>query len=281
MSSATPADRSSAEPPRLLAFDLDGTVLEDGGMLVPRRTRAAITRLKAQEVKVAVITGRDNVPPDVMDALAPDAIALHTGSLILRGGEVVHQVSLTAAETAAVRDLRPPGGHVLALTRERVHADLSPLMDVGTWRERWALAHRPFVPFEPLPAEGVMGLWCFHDNIGAWKAGVHAALPHLVIVGAQPPYADNMNVSPAGVDKGAALRHVAAALDVPLTQTWAFGDSDNDLPMFAVAGRAVQVGTLPLLVGHTDAQMESHMALGAWLDERLTFSAPNGRLPRS
>ncbi|THF87813.1 HAD family phosphatase [Deinococcus sp. KSM4-11] len=261
MSSATPA-----EAPRLLAFDLDGTVVEDGGLLVPARTRAAVARLRARGVKVAVITGRDDVPPNVMDALIPDAVALHTGSLILRGQEVVYQVSLTEAEIAAVRALRPPGGHLLALTRERVHAELSPLPDEAVWRERWALAHRPFVPFEPLPADGVMGLWCFHDDIGTWKANVQAACPHLVIVGAQPPYADNMNVSPTGVDKGAALARIAAALDVPLRHTWAFGDSDNDLPMFARAGHAVQVGTLPLLVGHAGTQVASPAALGAWME---------------
>ncbi|GHF45597.1 HMP-PP phosphatase [Deinococcus metalli] len=264
MSSAT-----SAEPPRLLAFDLDGTVVEDGGMRVPARTRGALARLRAQGVAVAVITGRDDVPPDVMDALAPDAVALHTGSLILRGEEVVHQVSLTAGEIAAVQARRPPGGHLLALTRGCVYADLSPLPDVDAWRTRWALAHRPFMPFDPLPAGGVMGLWCFHDDIGTWRAGVEATCPHLPIVGAQPPYMDNMNVSPAGVHKGMALERVAAALDVPLERAWAFGDSDNDLPMFAVAGRAVQVGTLPLLAGHAHHRVEDVSALGAWLDAHV------------
>lgn len=259
--------RADGHAPRLLAFDLDGTLVEDGGLSVPAATRAALARLRAQGVRVAVVTGRDDVPPDVLDALQPDAVALHTGSLILRGPEVIHEVSLTAAEISAVRAARPPGGHLLALTRDRVHADLAPLADEAAWRERWALAHRPFVPLDPLPGRGVMGLWCFHDHIGAWKAGVQSACPHLVIVGAQPPYADNMNVSPAGVDKGAALRRVAAALDVPLTSTWAFGDSDNDLPMFAVAGHAVQVGALPLLQGRAPAQVAGHMALGAFLED--------------
>jgi HMP-PP phosphatase len=263
MSSATPAERPL---PRLLAFDLDGTVVEDGGMQVPEPTRRALRRLRAAGVLVAVVTGRDDVPPDVLDALAPDAVALHTGSLILRGAAVVHQVSLTAAEIAAVRALRPPSGHLLALTRGQVHAELAPLANAAAWRERWALAHRPFVAFDPLPETGVMGLWCFHDNIGAWKAGVQAACPHLVIVGAQPPYLDNMNVSPAGVDKGVALRRIASVLGVPLEDTWAFGDSDNDLPMFAVAGRAVQVGTLPLLQGRAQAQVAGFGALGEWLD---------------
>ncbi|WP_309570186.1 HAD family hydrolase [Deinococcus sp.] len=267
MSSTTPAEPRRPTP-RLLAFDLDGTVLEDGGMIVSAQTRAAITRLRAGGMMIAVITGRDDVPPDVLDALKPDACAVHNGAVILQGGEVIHQVALSDADISAVVRLRPPGGHILALTRDRVHADLSPMPNVHAWRERWALAHRPFVPLYPLPGGQVMGLWCFHEDIGTWRADVQVKLPHLPVTGAQPPYADNMNVSPAGVDKGVALRCIAAALGVRLEHTWAFGDSDNDLPMFGVAGYAVQVGTLPLLQSHVHERVAHHTLLGAWLTER-------------
>jgi Cof subfamily protein (haloacid dehalogenase superfamily) len=41
------------------------------------------------------------------------------------------------------------------------------------------------------------------------------------------------------VSKGSALRHVAALLDVAREEIIAFGDSHNDLTMFAYAGLAV------------------------------------------
>lgn len=47
--------------------------------------------------------------------------------------------------------------------------------------------------------------------------------------------------NPAGVDKGAGLRALAELLDVPLEQTIACGDSENDMAMLEAAGVGVVV----------------------------------------
>lgn len=46
-----------------------------------------------------------------------------------------------------------------------------------------------------------------------------------------------VDITPAGVDKGAGVRALAARLGIPMDQVLAIGDSRNDLPLFAVAGR--------------------------------------------
>ena len=43
--------------PQLLAFDLDGTLIQDGGTSVPEVTAAALHRLKSLGVRVALVTG--------------------------------------------------------------------------------------------------------------------------------------------------------------------------------------------------------------------------------
>jgi hydroxymethylpyrimidine pyrophosphatase-like HAD family hydrolase len=47
------------------------------------------------------------------------------------------------------------------------------------------------------------------------------------------------------VDKGAALRFVAARLGVAMEDTFAIGDSWNDAPLLAAAGFAVAMGSAP------------------------------------
>ena len=59
----------------LLAFDLDGTLIPEGGLMVPQSTRRALARLNALGVKIAIITGRDVPPDDVLDAAQPTAVA--------------------------------------------------------------------------------------------------------------------------------------------------------------------------------------------------------------
>lgn len=46
-----------------------------------------------------------------------------------------------------------------------------------------------------------------------------------------------VDITPAGVDKGAGVRALAARLGIPMGEVLAIGDSLNDLPLFAVAGR--------------------------------------------
>ena len=56
------------------------------------------------------------------------------------------------------------------------------------------------------------------------------------------PYSQVLDVNPEGGNKGAALARLAAALGVSLNQTAVAGDSENDLSMFAVAGRTYAMG---------------------------------------
>ncbi|HXW75813.1 MAG TPA: HAD hydrolase family protein, partial [Candidatus Eremiobacteraceae bacterium] len=52
-----------------------------------------------------------------------------------------------------------------------------------------------------------------------------------------------LEVTDPHADKGTALRWVAAQSRIDLRDTAAIGDSDNDVPMFASAGRSFAVST--------------------------------------
>ncbi|WP_291431202.1 HAD family hydrolase, partial [Deinococcus sp.] len=257
-------------PPALLAFDLDGTLLADGGMELPGATALALARYRAHGVKLAVITGRDDLPPAVQ-ALNPDAYALHNGARVVCGEEVVQEAYLPPAVLDLAQRTAPPGGLVLALTVPGVYADPTHFADaaaLAAFRERWALAHRPFGPLARLGHTPLLGLWCFHPDVLVWKARVLAECPGLHVTGAQPPYADNMSLSAPSADKGAALLAVCRGLGIDPSQSWAFGDSDNDVAMFRVAGRAVQVGRLEVVSGLTHERVGHHLELGGWLASR-------------
>ena len=52
----------------------------------------------------------------------------------------------------------------------------------------------------------------------------------------------NLEVMPQGVDKGTGLAELAAFYGIPLENVMVFGDYDNDLPMFRRAGYPVAMG---------------------------------------
>ena len=53
---------------------------------------------------------------------------------------------------------------------------------------------------------------------------------------------NNIEIMPAGVDKGRGVRDMAAALGLSMDQVMALGDQDNDIPMFKAAGFGVAMG---------------------------------------
>jgi len=253
-----------SRPPLLLAFDLDGTLIPDGGLLVPAGTRHALARLRdlpGQKVLTAIITGRDTPPADVLDAARPDAVATNNGGRIEIGGELHTRAVFSQEDLQAVLAHGLDDARVIAFAEEQVYVDLPEGTPVPEW-----LSRRPHAPLAAAPTDRVQKVGFYHPGIRGWRDALADTHPHLVMTGAQEPYTDFLTVTPAGADKGAALLAIAQSLGVDRAHTFAFGDSDNDLAMLQVAGHAVQLGHLPLLRPHADDTVDGPDALGAYLN---------------
>lgn len=250
-----------ARLPLLLAFDLDGTLIRDGGTEMPPETAQALARLRGLGVKLAIITGRDTPPRAVREAMQPDALGTNNGGRIEVGGELVAQAEFSLAEVQAVLAHELEGARVVLFTPETIYVDLP----AGVKPEGWMEA-RGYRTLEERPEGGIVKAGFYHSDVARLAARLRESHPHLVLTGAQDPYPHFLTVTPSGAHKAAALMRIAEALGIPAEQTVAFGDSDNDEVMLEIAGYAVQVGTLPLLTPHADAQVSSHAALGAYLE---------------
>jgi|GEM_PF-1109270 len=245
---------------RLLAFDLDGTLLDDDKS-IPAHSRRILRRLRERGCLVAVITGRAHVPHDVMDALQPDATAVSNGGTIHVGGRLLAQHLLTPAQVDAILRVAPPDAELTAHTPDALYAP-----DLGSERFRqWAFG-KPLRPIHEVSGKHVQKFNFIHPR--AWRyADAARAIPGVTVTGGVAPYEHFLTVTHEHANKGNALREIAAALHVPLARTVAFGDSDNDLAMFEVAGVAVQVGDAAC-VAHAAHERVSCSALGlpGWLE---------------
>lgn len=247
--------------PRLLAFDLDGTLILEASLTVPAATVSALARLRQLGVQAAIVTGRDQPPPGVLEAARPVAVATSNGGHIELGGQMHTSLRFSETELAAVLGHQLGDARVIAFTHRAIYVDVPPGVAAPEW-----LAQREHRPLRDAPAGEVIKVGFYHPEVASWRDELRGGgYGHLVFTGAQPPYPEFLTVTPTGADKGAALSVIAQQLGVPMERVTAFGDSDNDEAMLALAGRAVQVGHLPLLAPYAHEQVERPEELGAYL----------------
>ncbi|MGP4051064.1 HAD family hydrolase [Streptomyces sp. 2A115] len=228
-------------PPRLVATDLDGTLLRSDGTL-SKRTAAALAAAEAAGIRLALVTGR---PPRSLPSLHSGigrhfAITANGAAVYAPDGRAVRLSPFRAASVAPlmarVRATVP--GVSFAFEYETVfgHEPAYPAWSygesavdlIGTAEE--LLARNPERPvFKILAHHPTLPLHDFHDRARS-SAGADAETTHstgLALVEFSAP----------GVTKATALTAWSAQLGILPDDIAAFGDMPNDLPMLRAVGR--------------------------------------------
>ena len=226
--------------PRLVATDLDGTLLRSDGSL-SERTSAALVAAEQCGIHIVFVTAR---PPRWLDPLA-DAVGGH-GSIIGANGAFDYDV-LTRKVTAAyplgrdlvdelVADLRAalPGIGFSAELADGVHIE----PNYPELHPQWVPEGLVPAPMEALPRDAVVGKLLARTE----ALPTDEVIPRVAeIVGRRGLVQHSgtgglAEISAAGVTKASGLQRWCAAHDIGPEQLWAFGDMPNDLPMLAWAG---------------------------------------------
>ena len=206
---------------RLIALDMDGTLLLSDHQTVPQRNIDAIRRANAAGIHVCICTGRmiEDASDFVKRLNLPCMLIACNGTRIsdapLPEGRILYRRSLA------------PGQHY--------HVAKRALVDVCYGEEAmYAAAER-----------GIMKLYLAEDgcdgaadnaNIRAARAAVRAALPHLQMTKSAP---GNIEITPENAGKGTALAYLAQYLGLEREQVMAMGDAENDLSMLEYAEHSV------------------------------------------
>ena len=226
---------------RLVASDLDGTLLRsDGG--VSDRTRKAFAAVRAAGLEVVLASAR---PPHWLSEIAADVGA---GDIaICCNGAVVHD--LQARRT--LHHFALPafvGERVVRALREA-----APGVAFACEREETAIREPAYDPLWPTPdmrprtdalvfvQEPVSKLVVQHPSVEQHKLRALA----VEVCGEEATVTISgerlVEISAAGVTKGFALMRVCEELGVSADEVVAFGDMPNDCEMLVWAGRGVAV----------------------------------------
>jgi 5-amino-6-(5-phospho-D-ribitylamino)uracil phosphatase len=235
--------RTTTWRPRLVALDIDGTVVDHDGAL-PEAVRKAVGRVLDADIPVVLATGRSwHGTRPVFDELGlpPGPSVASNGAVVVSyppqeirkavtfdPREVIKKVVQFAPGTLiAVEEIGRgyrlnghfPGGD---LTGEMVIESIEQLSARPVTRIILRDPDRSDEDFTSLARHlGLQGVTYF---VG-WSAW--------------------LDIAPLGVNKASALQDVADDLGVDPTDVLAFGDGRNDIEMLRWAGRGVAIGDAP------------------------------------
>jgi len=251
----TPPARS-----RLLAVDLDGTLLDPSGQPHARDVRAIAAALRAG-IRVSIVTGRLYSGTRAFVELLGlrGAVGCADGSHLVQARDHATLLHLGVRGHEALK-LREILGRVRLATfifaKDAIGHDPTGAPFVGyvsTWSNDVRIA-RDILEHEFWKAEdGVTAVVAIgeREHIASAVEEIARELPRAVIVAMFPlrrgPHAGTwaIIVRAAGGTKGTAMRWIAAHEGVELSDTVCVGDWINDVPMFEVAGRSFAMGQAP------------------------------------
>jgi Cof subfamily protein (haloacid dehalogenase superfamily) len=232
---------------KLLAVDLDGTMLPNEGM-ISDRAKAAVRRAQGAGIVVTAATGR-TFPSTLVFAeqlgVTSAPLICYQGALIKNPttGEVLYEERLSSE---VMRDV------VLYSRRRNLH--LNVYTDDQTYMERFESAGRLYNRISRHMHTPVPDLLEILDRrptkcifVCETKEATEALLPEL-----KTEFAGRMRVvrshdlliegGPPDATKGTALARLANHLGIARAETAAIGDNDNDAEMIAWAGLGLAMG---------------------------------------
>ncbi|GAB4084407.1 HAD family hydrolase [Myceligenerans cantabricum] len=239
---------ASPNLPRVVATDLDGTLLRSGGT-VSDRSREALAAVEAEGVEVVFVTAR---PARALGHLA-DLVGGH-GHVIcfgggavwdLAGGQVIESFgfaddvvgSLAAALRATLSDVAMVVERVSGPAYDPAFVSSPSFAEPGLGAE-----HRTVLVEQTLGRDPVLKLLA--QSPATEPEALQTIVGRVAHGKANLAYSGAVGLaelSPLDVTKSAALARWCERLGVVAQDVWAFGDMPVDLPMLRWAGRGVAV----------------------------------------
>ena len=245
------------EPIRLIAMDMDGTLLADDGKGILPEDAQALRLAHEAGIHLALCSGR--VPDDMSfyarDMDLPMHILALNGTCILDKpmGQIVRSQYIPEYAARGIFRLlqgKPVayamfGDHDLIVSPPSMsRQELEIIFGSNILREGTrTVIHCGSEGAGECIRRGMNKMMIFTENdpqpLQEIRSHMEKFFPSVEV---SSSWVNNLEVNPLGVNKGSALSALAQMLDIPMTQVMAIGDNDNDIPMLSAAGIGVAMG---------------------------------------
>ncbi len=243
---------------RLIAIDIDGTLMPSNGPRISPRNCAALRAAEAAGIEIVIATGRRQayaMPLIAQVGLSEDSVMISSNGAVIRGfdGTLLDRRFLSVDTARRLcRALRGYGTLVFTFDREGLGGlVIESLQQLHARIDRWVESNRPYLlEVQPIERafeggeEPIQGMICgtvaemleAERLLMATEVSSHMAMH-------RTEYASRnlsiLDLLPPGCSKGAALDSLAQIRGLERDQIMAIGDNLNDVEMLEYAGRAV------------------------------------------
>ena len=251
-------ERVMAKMIRLLAIDIDGTLLDSRGRL-PDTHRDALVEVSAQGIDVALVTGRSfHFTRPLIDLLPiPLTLIVNNGAVVKRGTgetELRRLLSRDAARHVLSETQRFADSVAIVFDRPDERQIVFERMDWSHPNRRgYYEKNKAYIAAAPSPLADVLTedpiQVMFNGSVEPMRALAAAlrALPAadrftVAVTEYEPRDFSLVDVNGAGCSKGSTLARWTASRGLTADHVMAVGDNLNDVEMLDFAGTAVVMG---------------------------------------
>jgi Cof subfamily protein (haloacid dehalogenase superfamily) len=244
---------------RLIAIDIDGTLLPSSSTTISRRNRRALCEAQAAGIHIVIATGRRQQyaePVLAQVGLSPRTVMISSNGSVIRhfDGELIQRNLLSVVTARALCPALRPFGQTMVFTFDRqdkpslvVESTAALQRKIGIWVE----SNRPDM-MEIAPLERafdqdeapIQGMLCGDiAQVRAAQQALEGTDLATRIAMHRTEYAERdlgiLDLLPPDCSKGHALKDYARSLGLGAAEVMAIGDNFNDQAMLEFAGSAV------------------------------------------
>lgn len=241
-------------------FDIDGT-LWDEEMIVPESTKQAIKQLQENGHKAFVCTGRamGNVNDPQFEEIGFDGFIAACGNHVQMDGKILYERNMSCEDVKSIYDA------------SREHS--LPIIYEGTkyqWLDRNGFEGDSYIEYivQNLKDSAVFLDECSLEDIEANKfsALVNEKTNYPAVVEALSDRFDFMDhgdgiieAVPKGTSKATGIAWLCEHLNIAKEDTYALGDSINDLEMLEFVGHSIAMGNASLAAKEAAEYVTTHI----------------------
>jgi Cof subfamily protein (haloacid dehalogenase superfamily) len=248
-------------PVRLVAIDMDGTLLPSFAQKINERTAQALRSAQQAGITIAIATGRRAAyTAPLLDGLGlrADTPLITSNGAVMRtlGGESIDRCHMEARVCRGLCGLlrefgavvftfdRPGRGELVLENLEQAHGRISLWIEANRDAIEVVSPLEEALPDGEDPIQGMLTgtLTKMREAERALKASGWSSNCECVCTEYPARDLSILDLLPPGVSKGWALARLAGRLGIDRKETMAIGDNWNDVDMLEWAGQAVMMG---------------------------------------